>query len=411
MGTRLQGLLQELGGERRIDFALDRFKQALGSIGNPEQSVYTLIIGGTNGKGTTTLFVSSALTRQGFKVASFLSPHLQHPRERFLHNLVPIDEAVLEDLGAEFEPVARKFELTYFEYLTLLCFVWASRARVDFLVLEVGLGGRLDSTNVTEPIACAITNIAMDHEEYLGHSLESILEEKLEILRKEGLLFTHIEEPHLLSRVAAKCEQLDAIYYLAKDVRAERKEVTWSGQLVTLNGYPFELSNPSPGTVKNAALAFHLLRIVFPRISVTTLQKAFHAVKTPGRMEVVAQNPRVVLSGDHNPAGIQCLLDTLEHLPPGKIRTVCAFSPDKPYKKMVGMLAGISQELVVTQTDRHRGALPENYRDMGRFFAEPKEAVEYALGRASGEDTVLITGSLYLVGEVRGRWKAGVRFF
>lgn len=390
---------------------MDRFKQALSFLGNPERSVYTLIIGGTNGKGTTTLFVSSALTRQGYKVASFLSPHLQHPRERFLHNLAPIDEAVLEDLGAEFEPVARKFALTYFEYLTLLCFVWAMRARVDFLVLEVGLGGRLDATNVTKPIACAITNIAMDHEKYLGHSLESILEEKLGILRKEGLLFTHIEEPHLLSRVAAHCEQLDAIYYLAKEIRAERKEVTWSGQRVMLNGYPFELSNPTPGTVKNAALAFHLLRIVFPRIPVATLQKAFHAVKTPGRMEVVAQNPRVVLSGDHNPAGIQCLLETLRRLPTGHIRTVCAFSPDKPYRKMVGMLAEVSQELVVTETLRHRGTQASDYRGMERFFAEPKEAVEYALERASAEDTVLITGSLYLVGEVRGRWEAGVRFF
>ena len=177
--TRLIRYFRGWGEKERINYALDRFQNALKAVGNPEKDVHTLVIAGTNGKGITTLLVSGALARAGFRVCTYLSPHLQSPSERFLWNLSSIEEDELASLGLEFADTARSHELSYFEFLTLLSFIWAKRRGADIHVLEVGLRGRLDATNVTDPLACAITNISLDHQAYLGTTKEQILAEKL----------------------------------------------------------------------------------------------------------------------------------------------------------------------------------------------------------------------------------------
>jgi len=407
----LDSLLEARGGERRINYALDRFRAALKHIGNPERDVYTVVISGTNGKGSTALLVSSALVCAGFRVGTYLSPHLQSPVERFLLNLNPIEESELTELALEFEKVAEQFELSYFEFLTLLNFVWVKRKAVDFCVLEVGLGGRLDATNVTDPLACAVTNIDFDHEEYLGKTLEAILDEKLGIIPPEGLLFTGIAQEKLRRLIEKKCEVLDAIYYYAGELRTLTKRREWAGQDISINGFPFQLSNPSVGTAENATLAFLLLRIVFPKIEVETIQHAFEMVGTPGRMEVVQDNPRVVLSGDHNPGGLRCLLSTLEQLRAESLRTLCAFSPDKPYKEMFKSLQSISTQIELTEISKHKNKFSKDYYQMGNFIPNPLQAVEQAVKKLSPQDTLLITGSLYLVGEVRKLWHSKTRFW
>lgn len=408
--SSLESLLKSVGGERRINYDLARFQAALDHTRNPEQFVYSLVVAGTNGKGSTALYLTAALTAAGYRTGSFLSPHLQSPTERFLNNLVPISEAELTALAQEFLPTAKKFDLTYFEFLTLLFFHWAKRQEFQFVVLEVGLGGRLDATNVTRPIASVITNIARDHEKYLGDTLPKILEEKLGVLRPEGLLFTGVREPELLQRIEEKCAELDAIYYYSKELDIRPGQSRWDGQSFTLNENLFEVTNPTPGTIQNAALAFLLCRIAFPRISLSTLQMAFRSVRTPGRMEVISTHPRVVLSGDHNPAGIECLKATLRQLPVEKLTTVCAFSLDKPYAGMYQSLAEISDEIVLTTHSRQGDSVPEEYRGLGQFVPDPVRAVEGVLEKAHPEDTILITGSLYLVGEVRKLWRQKVEF-
>lgn len=409
MELSFEAILGRIGSEKRVKLGLERFQAALNSSGNPEKAVQTLIISGTNGKGTTSLFVSSALLHAGFRVGTYLSPHLQHPQERFLQDLVPASVRDLEGLANELLPTAEKFELTYFEFLTFLCFHWSKRAGLDFLVLEVGLGGRLDATNVTEPIACALTNVGFDHEKYLGNTLEEILEEKLGVLRPEGLLFTGIREPALLQKVEKRCAELDAIYYYSKEIRCERGPVDWGGQSFSLNGYPFQVTNPSPGTLENAALAFLMMRIAFPRIPISILQTAFRSVRTPGRMEVVSDRPRIVLSGDHNPDGIECLKRTLADLKTGRLHTLCAFSADKPFDQMYGELSKLSEQIFLTRIPNAE-ELPESYLKLGEVLSDPEKAVETALQNLGTGDTLLITGSLYLVGALRKLWRANVEF-
>ncbi len=405
----LHSILESFGTERRIHYSLDRFQEALVAVGNPHKSVKSLVISGTNGKGSTTLLTAAALVEAGFNVGTYLSPHLQQVNERVLHNLSPVSALSLIGLAQELHKVGKKYELSYFEFLTLLYFVWAERAKLDFSVLEVGLGGRLDATNVTDPIACAITNIDFDHQQYLGDTLPQILSEKLGILNSEGLLFTGIHDVALLAQVEKRCEELDAIYYYSRELRKEVISKSWDGQQIRINGHPFSLTNPSTGALHNASLAFLLVRIVFPTIPLSTMQRAFASVRIPGRMEVIQESPRVVLSGDHNPAGIRSLLETLKDLAYSDLHTVCAFSADKPFSEMYRALGSVSKSITLTKI-RPNEPISESYAAMADVAPDPKTAVQTVLAKAKPTDTILVTGSLYLIGEVRSLWRERVEF-
>lgn len=408
--SQLDEVLESLGGEKRIRYTLDHFKLALNSIGNPEQTVKSILIGGTNGKGTTTLLISHALRDHGFKVSTYLSPHLQSPTERILFNLYPVSDKELLKLALEFKSTATQFELTYFEFMTLLFFVHAQRTQTDYSVVEVGVGGRLDSTNVFEPIASVLTNVSLDHQALLGNTKEAILKEKLGIVRQNGRVFSGVTELNLKDIIRSQCQSIKATFQFSDELDGKNLSSTWEGQETLIDGNPFFLTNPSPGTLANAKLAFLTLRNVFPFIPVTTLQTAFKNTKTPGRFETVHLNPRVVLSGDHNPAGIECLRHTLQSSRSGRLFTVCAFSPDKPFNEMYSELKSLSDEILLTQIPRLKDKTTESYRELGDFEDNAQIAVQKMLNQAKPEDTLLITGSLYLVGELRKLWKEKVTF-
>ena len=404
MTPRFDDILKGFGTERRMNYGLDRLKGALAAIGNPERRLKAFLVGGTNGKGTVALLLSNGLRESGHSVATFLSPHLESARERFLDNLAPGEEAELSALAQEFLAVGNQFELSYFEFVTLLFFTWAARRQFDFTIIEVGLGGRLDATNLCEPLATLITNVSLDHQEYLGPDEPTILADKLGILRKESLHFTAVSDPELKAQTVKACDALDTIYYFSSELRRELKSRTWTGQSFTLNGYPFQISNPSPGALENTALAFLFFRIVFPAIPTENLQTAFAHVRNPGRFEIVQEKPRVILSGDHNLAGVADLKQTLQATGTGKLKVICGFSGDKPYAKLVTQLRELSTDVTVVPVESARIPAGEDYVSLPGYVPNAKAAVERAIAAAGSEDTLLITGSLYLVGELRRRW-------
>lgn len=405
----VESILSSLGGEARIGLGLDRFSRALAAFGNPEKNVKTIVIGGTNGKGTTALLISHALKEHGLRIGTYLSPHLQDVRERMLLNLEPIAHRDLERLALDLNLLALRFELTYFEFLTLIYFKWAREERLDYSVLEVGLGGRLDATNVTSPVATAITNIGWDHQRYLGHNLSAILNEKLGILRKGAPVFTAIEEVALRKQCQESATRVGSnLHIVAKFPRVLGRE--WTGQVVEIDGLPYTLKNPSAGTVKNTALAHALLTEIFPQIGSRTLQRAFAACNTPGRFEVVGRDPLVVLSGDHNPDGLSSLFETLDSLATRPIRIVCGFSLDKPYREMYRMLYDRAASITLTRA-RLNEMPPPDYQAMGEYEHEPGRALARERERAHDQDVVLVTGSLYLVGTIRRFFSPAVRFY
>ncbi len=397
-------VLKTFGTERRMNYTLGRLAEALLAVGSPQLSLKAFLVGGTNGKGSVALLISQGLSEAGHLVATYLSPHLQHPHERFLDNLIPAQEAELAGLAGELLVTGKRFDLSYFEFLTLLFFVWAKRRAFEFCVLEVGLGGRLDATNLVNPLASIITTISLDHQEYLGHELSAILKEKLGIVRKESLLFTGISQTELKQQVIAESDALDTIYYFSSEMKTELKHRDWKGQAFTINGYPFSMSNPTDGAIENTALAYLFFRIVFPVIPLATLQRAFAKSRNPGRFEVMQEKPRVILSGDHNAAGIEDLATTLSTLSKVRLKIICGFSGDKPYRQLVERLGQLSSNVQVVPVKNARMEADEGYRSLTGYQENAVEAVKAAIAAAAPTDTILVTGSLYLVGEIRSLW-------
>lgn len=406
---RINEILGEFGREKRSVYSLDNIRQALEAVGNPQLELQSIIVGGTNGKGTSSVLLTAGLVEAGFKVHTYLSPHLYSPTERFLENGVAISEAELEQwLESQLE-TARRFKLSYFEVLTLISFMRAKKAGVDFLVLEVGLGGRLDATNLCDPIASLIATVDLDHQEILGDTVSKILDEKLQIVRAEGLLFTGIRDEALVQQIERYCLEVDAIPYYSRELSAKVQSAGVWGQRVLINGYPFELSCPTLATLENAKTSLLLLRILFPKISLDVWRRGFRRAVMPARFEFLQQSPRVILSGDHNPQAIAGLLAALAaHKTTGKVHTLAAFSADKDYDQMIPLLKQASDTFTLTALSG--AAVSDSYTQHGLSQGKPAELAVELLARCQPEDTLLIAGSLYLAGEVRPVWSHSIQF-
>ncbi len=400
-----ESFLEQLGGEKRIHYSLENLLGALKEAGHPEKTVKSLVIAGTNGKGSTTLFISEALKAHGARVATYLSPHLQHLRERFQDGLRPWSVERLSGHVEALAPLAQKWKLSYFEFLTLIFFWDSAQTHPDFNILEVGMGGRLDATNVTEPKGVVLTNISWDHAEYLGNTLEKILVEKMGVLRSGVPVVSGLQEPTLREILQKECERVSSPLYFTDSVPRKVLRKSWEGQEVLIDGHNFFLKNPSGGALENAVTAYLFLRKVFPEIPVSTLQLAFRSMVNPGRLEIVQENPRIILSGDHNVAGMKTLTDTLLELGAKNLYVLCGFGPDKEASQMIQALLPFSKELLLTRVPRARGEYDEKYQSLANYEEDPAKAFRELLKKLTPQDTLLVTGSLYLVGDLRGLFR------
>ncbi|MEZ4750048.1 MAG: Mur ligase family protein [Bdellovibrionota bacterium] len=396
--TYIQERLAQFGGERRPHYDLGNLKKALASLDHPEKQTRCVLVGGTNGKGSTSLLLSAALTAHGYRVRTYTSPHLYSPTERFLHNLDPIPAETLLALIEQHAELAKAHSLSYFEYLTLLFFEWCRQQTTDYAIVEVGLGGALDATNVFDPLASVLTNVDLDHQEYLGPTREIILQDKIQISREGRTLYTGVSGSLLQ---AAEAYASKHGVFIKTPPSFQLRSRGWDGQRLGLENTEVRLADPSEATAHNAALAWEVLRSQFPEISIPTLQHAFSSVRFPGRFEVLADSPRTLLCGAHNPHGLESLRSTLESLPKtGPLHVVCAFSGDKPYREMFDLLNSIADKICVTENSGARNPGPSTWPE-----GTPMEAdLEAALNRYrpdSPEGTLLITGSLYLIGAAR----------
>jgi len=408
----IETLLERLGDEKRIHYSLENLKLALAEAGHPEKTVKSIVIAGTNGKGTTSLLISRALELEGYHVATTLSPHLQSLNERFLDHLKPWSSNRLESNLQKVLSFSEKQGLSYFESLILAFFMDSAHEKPDFNVLEVGMGGRLDATNVTDPQAVVLTNISWDHADYLGDSLEKILREKMGVFRKKTPVVTGmaISSP-LYQSLKAECERLESPLFSSQEISRKVISKSWQGQEVEIDHQAFFLKNAATAYLENAVTAYCFLKQNFPEIPLTTLQRAFSSVTHPGRLEVVRENPQIILSGDHNEAGVQGLVQTLQELNARNLFILCGFSPDKKAKNMIEALKPFSQKLILTEVPGARGVYPQSYSSLAPFEKNPETALRGLLGTLGNKDTLLITGSLYLVGHLRGHWKKEVAFF
>jgi dihydrofolate synthase/folylpolyglutamate synthase len=404
--------LYALGNEiKSAKLGLERITAVLAALGNPERAFRVVHVAGTNGKGSTCAMIEAGLRAANIRTGLFTSPHLIEPTERIQIDGTPVSEADFERAFNVVHETAEKLELdchpTYFETVTAMAFWLFREKKIDTAVIEVGLGGRLDSTNVVQPILTVITPIDFDHEAYLGHTIEAIAGEKAGIL-KQGIpaVFAR-QRPEAAKVLDARAAELRvpvarAEDFEIRDLHIDARGSRFSGIVCPLAG-EHQVDN-----AVTAALALRALGVSTDGIAET---------RWPGRIEHVSPNPDILLDGAHNPAGARALARYLERFYGGRrIWLVYGAMRDKAIDEVAGVLFPLASELILTAPDTSRALRPEALAEFaGRGHIEPtvESAIDYARTHAADQDVIVITGSLFLVGEARkfflaptgGRWQ------
>ena len=412
-------------------FNLENISVLAEKLGRPERTYPSAHIAGTNGKGSTAAFFESILRHAGFQTGMYTSPHLERINERIQINGEEIgDEAFAETLArilALTEGLLAEGKLrahpTYFECVTAMAFEYFARSRVEFGVFEVGLGGRLDATNILSPVVSLITRIDFDHENFLGHSLKQIASEKAGIL-KPGVPFV-LAEQHSEARdiVLARAKELacpvieaNAAYRMDQEsfengcVRARITEIAtgWSVKIAPRLPGRFQLQN----ALSAVATARLLVERDF-RITEETIAQGIAATEWPGRLEKIHSCPDVYLDGAHNPSAARELAAFWEQNFAGrKIWLLYGALRDKAVDEFAGALFPLAAEVIFTEPRTSRAISAAQLAEIAGYHAahstvivDAEEAFEHALMRAASEDAIFITGSLYLVGQLRHYWK------
>jgi dihydrofolate synthase/folylpolyglutamate synthase len=397
-----------------IDLGLDRMNQALALFDHPEKQFPSFHIAGTNGKGSTAAMLHRILSQSGYRVALYTSPHLVSFTERIRVGAEEIAPNEVVALAQEIwdRTEAANVPLTFFEFVTVMAFIHFARRKIDVAVVEVGLGGRLDSTNLVRPVVSLISTISKDHEAYLGSDLLSIAREKGGIIKQGipvvcGALSTDIAA--LLKDIAD--ERNAPSYFLGRDFTFSLK----NEDLFDYRGLKWRLIDLDVALrgkhqKRNAALALAGLEIAahdFP-VNGSALREGLRAVRWPGRFEIVRDHPTIVLDGAHNGEGVRALIEELESFrQKRKVRLLFAAMEDKDWRLMLESLSEVVDEIVLTRVNMERCADPFHLAAQlsgkipHRAIGNAPSALEYILDRAESDDIILIAGSLYLIGEIR----------
>lgn len=422
------GYLASLGQEvRGVKFDLANIRRILEALGHPEQNYPSVIVAGTNGKGSTSAMLSSILTCAGYRTGLYTSPHLVRVNER-----VRVDgrEVGDEDFALAFTEVERVVwtlrssgllaeRPSFFEFLTATGFLHFARAPVDFAVLEVGMGGRLDATNAAEPELAVITNVELDHTEYLGTTHGAIAAEKAGVMRPGKPVIsgvTHAEAAEVIRRRAADLgAELIELPGLARVANLR----TFQGRShfdLALNGTQFSsVTAPLAGrfqveNVSAAVAAAWKLRERGWRISDAAIFEGLARARWPGRLEVCGERPLTLLDGAHNPAAARAVAGFVSTELAGKpLALVYASMRDKAIETIAELLFPLASEVYLTRTEQSRAATPEEILDRIRnrparlrIEPDPIKALKAARENTPAEGVVLVGGSLFLVGAIKG---------
>jgi dihydrofolate synthase/folylpolyglutamate synthase len=430
----LMALGRELGAPRQPSvqkFGLENISALVAAMGDPQRAAPCAHMAGTNGKGSTAAMLESILRTAGLVTGLYTSPHLETINERIRIRGESISD---EDFAAAWTPVHGSIEAlmasgklaahpTFFECITAMAFDAFARLGVDFAVYEVGMGGRLDATNVVQPEVAVITTIDFDHENYLGHSIEEIAAEKAGIIKPGAWVVSAVERPEARAVMARQAKEADA--------RLVEVDAAWSIAETKANGgfyraivtaarsskkLTLEPGLPGRFQVRNALAAATAARLLAERgfpIDDDAMESGIRAARWPGRLERLCERPAVYLDGAHNPAAARELLRFWEENFSGRrIFLVYGAMRDKAVDEIAGLLFPRAESVFFTEPRQPRAVSAPLLAEMTGHHArqssvvgEPGEALERAISLAAPEDAVFATGSLFLVGDLRGYWK------
>jgi len=408
-----------------IKLGLSNISTLCSLLGNPQERIRTVHIGGTNGKGSTAAVLSSVLHEAGYKVGLYTSPHLVDFTERIRIGNVPITQDEVSHLVRYIRGHIKDIELfpTFFEFTTALALLYFAREVVDIAIMEVGMGGRLDATNIVTPIVSIITNVDYDHTEHLGRTLEEITREKCGIIKEGVPVVTSEIKEDVLSCIEGKARDVGAsVYRYHRDFCTYPSKTTCRLSRFYYDGLVWKrlyLESPLPGKhqMYNIGAALCTLELLMQNGFALEESQIVHGVRNvswPGRLETFSLNPLVLLDGAHNHAGTVALREFIEGVVKrervgGKVILVVGLLKDKDVYSMAGELVPFSSEVIVTRPNTERGMPVEELSKIVEGLGiKPhraqtvSEALSIAYDIVTPSDIIIITGSLYLVGEARG---------
>lgn len=405
--------LYSLGNELKVGakWGLERMQTLLAALGNPERGQRFIHVAGTNGKGSTSAMIANVLRSAGLETGLYTSPHLVEPTERIQINGVPLNA---QDFAQAFETVHRVSEEllrseridahpSYFETVTAMALL-VFKQRCEISVLEVGLGGRLDATNVVSPELCVITQIAFDHEAFLGNTLESIAGEKAGVLKPGVPAVLAPQSSAAEAIVLSRATDVDAKIIQSTQAHVSNVVVSPRGSSFTLEGEDYTCALAGRHQVENALMAVLACREL--RIGSKAIQDGLHNVHWPGRLEFVSHAPDFVLDGAHNPAGAAALAAYItEFCSDRPVWLVYGAMRDKAIEEVTQILFPLADRLILTAPDFPRALRPEAILDVtphrsaviAHTIAEAIQAARTAPPNA----VVFFSGSLFVVGEAR----------
>lgn len=408
---------------------LDNMRELLSRLGNPQNDLKFIHISGTNGKGSVLAYLSTVLAEAGYRTGRYLSPTLFSYREKIQVNGEKINK---ESLAAHVTAIAeatREMQEqnagtpTIFEVETVLAFLYFKEKKCDIVVLETGMGGLLDATNIIETtILEVLTSISMDHMEFLGDTLGKIAEQKAGIIKPQTKVVSAWQEPEAAEVIRQTCMRQNCTLQCADPSKITDVTYDIRKQVFTYKNWKqMEISLAGSYQIINAALALEgveALRSLGYQLSEETVRKGMLATQWRGRFTVIAEDPIVIMDGAHNPAAAKTLRDSLQHYFKGRtLHFIFGMFKDKDYHEVIRLTAPLASDIVAVETPGNPRALPaeelaEAVRPVNPHVTAAKsieEAVEQVLGRADKEDAVIIFGSLSWLGEAEKAVKTGGR--
>lgn len=416
---------------------LERMESLLSLLDHPERSFRSIHIGGTNGKGSTAEMTASVLIECGYRVGLYTSPHLIHFSERIRICGLPIpDDEIVRLTDTISHKIASNapsllHDITFFEFTTALAFLYFSESRIDLAVVEVGMGGQFDATNLLKPLVTVITQIDLDHEQYLGHTLLEIAAEKAGIIKESIPVIIGANQEEVCKRFEQIAYSKHApLFRLGKEIRISSKrpssslpwhsatEFSYSG----FDDYQIELPLLGRHQINNASVAIactELLKHQGFSISESNIVEGIRNTHLSGRLEVIQTHPLILLDGAHNPSGARALgiyLDEMEHNLRGKCWLIFGAMRDKKIDEILKPLLPSTNEIVITRPEIARAAAPdviaetlgmestknEIHKDLRITIREKvADAISYVESRIHPRDRLVITGSLFTVGEAK----------
>lgn len=426
-------LLDELSVPTRLGSkpGLERVRSLLAALGDPQRGLPVVHVGGTSGKGSTATVIAAILQAAGYRVGLHTKPHLQAVEERFVVNGQPIASRELASLLEEVAPAARATTPSWHELTTALMLLHFRRKAVDVAVVEVGLGGTYDSTNVVQPHVAVLTNVGLDHMEVLGDTVEEIAQDKVGIVKPGCIAVTGVRQPTVEQIVLARCESVGVpVLRLHKEISCRLRAASAAGATMDVEACGRRLEELRLGLigqhqVENAALAVAAALALESRgfaVADAAIREALATVRVPGRMEVLRTRPTLLLDGAHNPDKMRAMAAALRSLFSWRrLIGVLAFKRGHDHQATMAALAPLLDVVFLTRfvaatdfgrdTSQGMDELVRAWLTTGSAAElivdeDPIRSTRRALDLAGPEDVVCVTGSLYLVGQVR-RWSLG----